>query len=145
MNQLDLKPETALAQKKIQGMMLLCFENERPLRGMIGYLDWRFNGHFSKLIQEQVLTGSLGETTYIPLLWNNETYSFLVVGAGSLPEHGHRPGFSRELFSLACTKLKTLNLDHIGVSAIDWDLAASLSTLNTIPAVMEGPNLWILN
>jgi hypothetical protein len=139
MNQLDLSPETALSHQKIHGMMLLCFENERPLRGMIGYLDWRFNGHFSELIKNQILTGARGETTYVPLLWNDVTFSFLVMGAGSLPEHGKRPPFSKDLFNEACAKVKTLNLKDVGLSAQDWDLQAALSSL------AEDPNLWILN
>ena len=135
MNSLDLRPEIALSQKKLSGMILLCFENERPLKGMLGYLDWRFNGHFSRLLKEQTITGKKGETVFVPLLWNDQTYQFLIVGAGPLQDHGHRPGFSKPLLDSALKKMDDLKLTELGISALDWSLSAN----------QEVPNLWILN
>jgi hypothetical protein len=142
MNSLDLRPELALSQKKLSGMILLCFENERPLKGMLGYLDWRFNGYFSKLLKEQIITGKKNETVYVPLLWNDQTFPFLIVGAGPLQDHGHRPGFSKPLLESALQKMNELQLTQMGISALDWSLNAS--TLSSTPA-LEDPNLWILN
>ena len=136
MNQLDLKPETALSHKKINGMMLLCYENERPLRGMLGDLEWRFGGPFSKLLKEQILSGRRGEMVYFPLLWNRETFHFLIVGAGPLDHESSRLNDAKELFEAGNQKLKSLQLKEMGISAQDWNL----KKMN-----VEDPNLWILN
>jgi hypothetical protein len=130
---LDLRPEIALSQKKMSGMILLCFENERPMKGMLGYLDWRFNGHFSKLLKDQIITGQKNETVYVPFSWNDQTYQFLIVGAGPLPDHGNRPSFSKLLLDSALKKVDELKLTDMGISALDWSLN------------QEVPNLWILN
>ena len=130
---LDLRPEIALSQNKLSGMILLCFENERPLKGMMGYLDWRFNGHFSKLLKDQVITGKKNESVYVPLLWNDQTYQFLVIGAGPLENHGIRPGFLKPLLDAALKKVDELKLNEMGISKLDWSLN------------QEVPNLWILN
>jgi hypothetical protein len=136
MQKLDLKPETALAQKKLSGMILLCFENERPLKGMIGYLDWCFNGHFSKLLKDQIISGKKNESVYVPLLWNEQTYTFLIVGAGPLQDQGHRPEFSKPLLNEAVKKMNDLKLSQMGISAHDWQIDSKN---------LEVPNLWILN
>lgn len=137
---MDLRPELALSQNKLNGMILLCFENERPLKGMIGYLDWRFNGHFSKLLRQQIITGKKNESVYVPLLWNNQTYSFLILGAGPLQDHGHRPKFSKPLLQSAVQKMSDLKLEQMGISALDWSVDST-----TDESMLEVPNLWILN
>ena len=138
MQQLDLKPELALTQGKVNGVILLCYENERPFQGLLGQLDWRFNGYFTDLLKKQILTGRPGEMLYSPLLWNQKTYHFLVLGAGNLKNPG-RPAFSAELFRKAKNKVKELNLSQIGVSVSDWNIDAQNIKQ------MEDPNLWILD
>jgi len=116
MNSLDdLRPEIALSQQKLNGMILPCFENERPLRGMLGYLDWRFNGYFSKLLKAQVITGKKDETVYVPLSWNQRTYSFLILGMGPLKESNRRV-LSKTALESALQKMKELQLTKMGIA-----------------------------
>ena len=114
--------ETALTQKKITGLMLLCFENERPLKGMIAHLDWRFDGHFTRLLHDQILTGSLGEALYAPLKWNDETYHFIVMGGGMLPPNGERPQKTHVILNKALDLADRLKLGSLGISTQDWNL-----------------------
>jgi hypothetical protein len=137
MQQLDLKPELALTQGKVKGMILLCYENERPFHGMLGQLDWRLNGHFTDLLKKQILTGHENEMLYAPLLWNDKTFQFLIVGAGSLKNHT-RPAFASALFKKAQAKVQELALTQIGISASDWGISS-----NHLPE-LEDKNLWIL-
>jgi hypothetical protein len=137
MQQLDLKPELALAQGKVNGIILLCYENERPFQGMLGQLDWRLNGHFTDLLKKQILTGRIQEMLYSPLRWNEKTYHFLIVGAGNL-KSPTRPAFSSELFARTKNKVSELQLTQMGVSASDWNISSKNLT------EMEDPNLWIL-
>jgi hypothetical protein len=126
---LNIRPELALSQNKMSGMILLCYENDRPLKGMLGYLDWRFNGHFSRLVREQVITGKLNETVYVPLAWNSQTYHFLIAGGGPIGEKKA----AKALLDSAILKMNALKLTNMGISEQDWSLK------------QEVPNLWILN
>jgi hypothetical protein len=118
-----LKVDQALADKQISGMMLICYENDRPLQGAIAELDWRLNGHFSRLIKKQVLTGSRGEALYAPLLWNDRTLHFLVIGGGNLASDSKRKTSSAALLERALKKLDELKLSGLAISARDWNIS----------------------
>jgi hypothetical protein len=112
----------ALSQKKIQGLCLLCFENERPPTSALGYFDWLFAGHFTKLLKSQVLTGKHGQVLYSPVKFNGETLHFLVVGAGYLETSGARPAFEPKLLEEALSKVEELKLEGMGIVVTDWNL-----------------------
>ena len=124
---LVLKVDQALADKQISGMLLLCFENDRPLQGTLAELDWRFNGHFSKLIKKQLFTGAKGETLYAPLRWNDRTLHFLVVGGGFLASDSKRKSSASALFESALKKLDELKLSGMAVSTQDWNITENHS------------------
>ena len=42
------------------------FQDERPLKGSSGWIDWRLNGMISHFLIEKRLTGDWKETTLIP-------------------------------------------------------------------------------
>jgi hypothetical protein len=114
--------DSALSKNEISGVMLLCYENERPLQGMIAYLDWRLDGHFSHLLKTQVMTGAEGESLYAPLLWNERTLHFLVIGGGSRDERTPRTEASKTLLKSALQKLDQLKLENMAISKQDWNV-----------------------
>jgi hypothetical protein len=116
--------DRALTNQQISGLLLLCFENERPLQGMIAHLDWRLDGHFSKLMKTQRITGARGEVVYAPLLWNQRTLHFLVFGGGFRSEAQSRPAASQSLLPEALLKLDELKLPDMALSRMDWDVEA---------------------
>jgi hypothetical protein len=133
-----LKVDSAISSNSISGVVLLCYENERPFRGAIAELDWRFDGHFSKLMKAQTLTGSLGETVYAPLLWNGKTLHFLVMGGGSRDERGLRNQHDPRLWSLALKHIDALKISGLAISRKDWNLSED-------HADVKERNLCILN
>jgi hypothetical protein len=51
------------------GMELLActvWEDQRPMRGVAGLLDWRLAGTLSKLARKGFLAGTLGEVLFVP-------------------------------------------------------------------------------
>ncbi len=112
----------ALSQNKISGVMLVCFENDRPLQGTIATLDWRFNGHFTQLQKKQLLTGAEGEVILAPLRWNQKIYQFLILGGGFLDSELERPVRSKKLFEAGLKKMDELKLSKMGVSRKDWNI-----------------------
>jgi hypothetical protein len=114
--------DRALSNQQISGLLLLCFENERPLQGMIAHLDWRFDGHFSRLMKTQLITGARGEAVYAPILWNEKTLHFLVVGGGMRDESRSRLEASRELLIEALQKWDELKIPDMALSRMDWEI-----------------------
>ena len=128
----------ALTQNKISGVMLVCYENDRPLQGSIAELDWRFNGHFTQLMKNQILTGAEGEVVYTPLRWNEQTFHFLVLGGGFLSSELERPTRSEALFEQGLKKIDELKLAGMAVSQKDWNIPGDH------PGAKER-SLWIVN
>lgn len=114
--------DLALAKKEIQGLCLLCFEDERPPRGALGYVDWLFAGHFTKLLKTQVITGKKNQLVYTPILWNGSTFHFLVMGGGYLHESGMRPDFDPSLLNQVAECAERLALNRLGIIKDDWKL-----------------------
>ncbi|UCD71708.1 MAG: hypothetical protein JSW70_01575 [Syntrophobacterales bacterium] len=59
------------------------FEDERPLRGPAGLLDWRLNGAISREIINGRITGRLKETVIIPSNSRIQSPKILLIGLGS--------------------------------------------------------------
>jgi hypothetical protein len=55
-----------LDASRADALVLTLFEDERPLRGASGLVDWRLCGRLSSLLTEGRITGTRGETTLLP-------------------------------------------------------------------------------
>jgi hypothetical protein len=64
-------------------LVLGFFEDKRPLKGPIGWVDWRLNGKLSRLCIEGKVTGEWGETTLIPSEGRMSPRMNLLLGLGN--------------------------------------------------------------
>jgi hypothetical protein len=64
------------------------FEDERPLKGTTGWVDWRFNGKVSRFCIDGKLTGAWGEATLIPSEGRISPRMILLLGLGKIREYG---------------------------------------------------------
>jgi hypothetical protein len=64
------------------------FTDERPLRGSSGWIDWRFNGRFSRFLIEKNLSGDWNETILIPSEGRVMSRMVLLLGLGHMKEYG---------------------------------------------------------
>lgn len=55
-----------LDQLGCEALILPFFDDERPPRGTLGLVDWRFAGLVSRLIQRGVVRGEAGATSLLP-------------------------------------------------------------------------------
>lgn len=117
---LDVEADTALFQRDVDGLVVLSYQNERPLQGLLGLLDWRFGGAFTDSIRLGALTGSAGEVLYHPIPKNGEIFHFIVVGAGKTSEPGERPEVNEKVIKPLIKNLKTLGLKKLGLSLKDF-------------------------
>ncbi|MGQ9647752.1 MAG: M17 family peptidase N-terminal domain-containing protein, partial [Thermodesulfobacteriota bacterium] len=63
------------------------FEDERPLKGTSGLIDWRLNGRLSHLLKEGRMTGEWQETTLIPSRGRLTPPFILLLGLGKVRDY----------------------------------------------------------
>ena len=90
------------------------FQDERPLKGSSGWLDWRLNGMISHFLIEKKLTGDWKETTLIPSSGRVTPRRVLLIGLGMVMDYSYLR--LRELSSHLFEALKNLNTSSICLS-----------------------------
>src|SRR3954466_8548833 len=82
--------DDALFGGSLRGIIATFHENERPLGGLAGLLDWRFQGAITQCLKAGFLTGKAGECAYFPVTRNGTTFHLLLTGAGKSSAFGAR-------------------------------------------------------
>jgi hypothetical protein len=90
------------------------FQDERPLKGPSGWVDWRLNGMLSRFLIEKRLTGDLQEATLIPSQGRVMSRIILLLGLGQVKEYSYLR--LRELSPFLLETLKKLNTSNICLS-----------------------------
>jgi hypothetical protein len=90
------------------------FQDERPLRGSGGWMDWRLNGMLSRFLIEKRLTGDWQETTLIPSQRRVLPRMILLLGLGRVREYSYLR--LRELSPFLLETLKKLNTSNVCLS-----------------------------
>jgi hypothetical protein len=65
------------------------FNDEKPLKGSSGWIDWRLNGMISRFLIEKKLTGEWKETILIPSQGRISSSMILLLGLGELKEYSY--------------------------------------------------------
>ncbi len=122
-------------------LALSCHENERPLLGLSGLLDWKLHGKISSFIKAGAITGKAGECVYIPVSQHGRNYHLLLVGAGSSQDAGKRSQ------PLPVTSLRKLHENLIQLKPKKLALSQSdfgNSSDEELKKSLKGVPLWIL-
>jgi hypothetical protein len=90
------------------------FQDERPLKGSGGWVDWRLNGMLSRFLIERRLTGDWQEATLIPSQGRVMSRIILLLGLGQVKEYSYLR--LRELSPFLLETLKKLNTSNICLS-----------------------------
>jgi Cytosol aminopeptidase family, N-terminal domain len=75
------------------------WNDERPMRGLAGLLDWRLGGRLSALLKSGFLAGEIGESLLVPGKPQVTFEKVLIVGLGS------RSGFGDVAFSKSVARI----------------------------------------
>lgn len=136
---LEMDAEHAFFSGKLKGFVTLCHENERPLRGFAGYLDWKFHGALSKYIRTGVISGKAGECIYLPLKKQDRTYHILLVGGGR--KKRAKESIPQASLTQLKKNLQSLKLTHVGISRQEFgdSLESEFESFST------GGALWIVH
>jgi len=89
--------QSSLDQLQTQVILLPFFEDERPLRGPAGLIDWRLCGALSRLLAAGDLRGSFGEKGWTIAPSKLEAERLLLLGLG------RSEAFDREIAEKACS------------------------------------------
>lgn len=117
---LQIDAEQAMFGGQLNGLIATCYENERPLQGVAGLLDWRFKGLISSYIRSGAISGKRGECIYIPGQTEDRLYHMILLGCGTTPKAGCREGIPDEGIEVLKKNLSTLKIDKIGLSLSDF-------------------------
>ncbi len=79
-----------LDELKSEALALAFFEDERPLRGALGLVDWRLCGQISRLLLRGRARGALRETVLLPTRPRLPFEKLFLVGAGRAGEVDER-------------------------------------------------------
>ncbi len=77
----------------IDALALLVFEDERPLRGLAGFVDWRLCGALSRILLGGRFTGGSGDALLFPVVGRLTGERVFCFGAGRKAELG-KAGFA---------------------------------------------------
>lgn len=138
---LDLEADLALFSGEIQGLAFLFYRNERPLAGLAGLLDWRFQGALSKHLRAGAITGECGQCAYLPITRHGQTFHLLAVGAGESLASGIRDRIPLEALHVLQKNLLGLKIPRIGLSRKDFSNQKDDYFLKQL----RGCELWIVN
>jgi hypothetical protein len=104
----------------LTGLEALCVfvgEDERPLVGTAGFVDWRLCGRLSRLLQEGFFTGSPEDTLLVPTQGALAIPRLFAIGLG------RREGLSRERLEKALG-LAGRTLKKAGIRTVALELPA---------------------
>lgn len=90
------------------------FQDERPLKGTSGLIDWRLNGMLSHLLKERKMTGEWQETTLIPSHGRVIPPLILLLGLGKVREYSTLR--LRDLFPRLFETLRNLKSSKVCLS-----------------------------
>lgn len=78
-----------LDELKGEALALTFFEDERPLRGALGLIDWRLCGRISRTLLRGRATGALGERLLLPVRPRLSFQKLFLFGAGPKEKLDH--------------------------------------------------------
>jgi hypothetical protein len=116
---LELAPDIAFFNQSVQCLVACFYENERPLQGVAGLLDWRFQGALSSHIKSGFITGQEGECVWIPLERAGRKFDLLLVGGGTLSRHRLRGELPAASWQALRKNLLSLKFTEVGISKKD--------------------------
>jgi len=90
------------------------FQDEKPLRGTAGWIDWRLNGRLSRFLIEERLTGAWQERILIPSERRLSARLILLIGLGSFRDYSYL--FVREIVSYLMNLIRPLRATSLTFS-----------------------------
>lgn len=129
----NLTSEQAFFEGECRVLVATIHEDERPLQGLAGLLDWRLRGAISQFVRRGVVTGKTGEVVYLPWQLAGRAESerlrhVLLLGVGFLPENGRRRALPPPALAALERSLKLFDQPDMVVGIDGRDLGCAHSS-----------------
>ncbi len=119
---LDYASEHPLDQLHTTCLILPFFADERPIKGLSGFADWRMNGKISRDLQSSRVLGDLQEVVLIPSAHRLKSQNLLLFGLG-LQKEFSKVNFFQALLRLSQLILKSKPQDFVYALHSQWPAA----------------------
>jgi len=137
---LDYTSEHPLDHLDTTCLILPFFADERPIKGLSGFADWRMNGKISRDLQSSRVLGELQEVVLIPSAHRLKSENLLLFGLGAQKEFS-KVSFFQALLRLSQLILKSKPQNFVYALHSQWPAAEQSTWLaefitqqeNTIP------------
>jgi len=144
-------------------LALGCFADEKPPRGVCGFIDWRLNGMISREIKRGRISGAFEEKIVIPFAGRISSEILLLFGLGRVAEVNYdriynaaytvaeavdkmeMDGFALELFGVGRGGLVTANIVEALITGIFDFLAADIQKLERMKTCLVAPTAKLDN
>lgn len=142
---MEQSPEYLLLTKNHSAIAVTCYENERPLAGLMSRLDWRFHGMLSQFIREGHISGKKDEIVYVPVTKQGKHFHIFVIGGGITHKTGSRENAPGQKLRELLPNLKAVGAEHFIVSQSDFGNLNESEINQSLKKQLQGVQLWIAN
>jgi hypothetical protein len=113
--------EEVLLGHEAEGELVICsiFEDQRPIKGVAGGLDWRLRGLISEFVKRGRIAGSRDEMVYLPIRHQNGIRHLMIVGLGEL----HATSEDTGLFEKLAQAAGRMNFRRVALSRSSFPFA----------------------
>lgn len=125
----------------VDSLCLFVAEDERPLRGTAGYVDWRMCGALSRVLRGGFFTGSSGDCLLIPTEGRIAMSRIFAIGIGERQRFGTEAlgeVLSNAAGVLTKAQVATVALEIPGAGAVDESTRAASLVKQFLPAFKGG-------
>ncbi len=126
-----------MATVEAEALVVGCYEDERPLKGMAGRLDWLLCGALSDLVVAEKLRGALGDAALLTSRGKMSARKIFLIGLG--PKEGCSLGSLQSAVRTAVDTLCSAGVHHAALEffhppALSFDACAT----STYEGMIEG-------
>lgn len=129
-----------LDQESVQALGTTLYQNERPLQGVAGLVDWHFPKILSGFVRSGAISGREGELICVPVVYRERPVRILLLGNGSNSRPGDRPKVADSALKTLAEGALKMRIETLALSAADFGLKAK----KEIESIFRGINLvWV--
>jgi Cytosol aminopeptidase family, N-terminal domain len=143
----DIGLEALDALEGIESLCLFVGEDERPLRGTSGYVDWRLCGRISRVLQEGFFTGAQNDALLLPAHGRFPLMRIFVIGMGrsrSLTPDALGRALGKAAETLQKAQVHSVALEVPGEGVLDDGVRANALTSKFLPAFSNNAHVAVL-
>jgi len=131
----------------VDSLCLFVAEDERPLRGTAGYVDWRLCGKLSRILIERFFTGVSGDCLLVPSGGRIAMDRIFTVGIGSQSAFGLDAlsrAMARSARMLSAAQVRAVALEIPGNGKVEGPARAA-ALLNEFVPAFAGSHVAVLS